>query len=428
MMATAKHWLLLALLALAVTSGPMNPPLRSVQATFPGENGRIVFVSYRGWWSPPCTTTNTVYVPINYRAEPQEYATDSSCDPILLTMNPDGSDVQQIFSWGGGLASPSWSPDGRSIAVSVWGSGAASIHLLIPNPSGDMFKWDTKLTSGQDGHPTWSPDGQKIAFDRWDPSLNAVSREIYEVNADGTGLTMMNKGADPSWSPDGKRIAFDDQGTVWVIGAEGRLQVSFGVMPDWSPDGKKIVVSNFRDGQIYVVNADGTGSETQLTTIGHNEFPSWSPDGKMIVFTSDREGELPPDLVKDPASQQRSTWNIYVMNADGSDQHSLTSRSFRCCADFFPTWQSVAIPAATASVTTTPGSGTSSTNTAVGPIVIEPIVVAVVFIVVIVAVVFALILAVRNARPSSRICKRCGAVNPKYAKTYCVQCGEPLRN
>jgi TolB protein len=348
-------------------------------------------------------------------------------------MNPDGSDVQQIYSWGGGLASPSWSPDGRSIAVSVWGGLGTGIHLLNDN---DTF-WvesDTKLTSGQDGHPTWSPDGQKIAFDRWDPSLNDLSREIYEVNVDGTGLTRMDKGADPSWSPDGKRIAFDDQGAVWVIGAmPGRFQVSFGVMPDWSPDGKKIVVSNFRDGQIYVVNADGKGSETQLTTIGHNEFPSWSPDGKMIIFTSDREGELPPDLVKDPASQQRSTWNIYVMNADGSDQHSLTSRSYRCCAGFFPTWQSVAIPAATASVTTTsPSSGTSITTTSsgtlTGPIVINPIVVAVIFIAVIIAVVFALILAVRNARPSSRICKRCGAVNPKYAKTYCVQCGEPLRN
>ncbi len=45
----------------------------------------------------------------------------------------------------------------------------------------------------------------------------------------------------------------------------------------------------------------------------------------------------------------------------------------------------------------------------------------------IVAVVSVLIFAVKSVLPSSRICKRCGTVNPKYAKSFCIQCGEPLR-
>jgi Tol biopolymer transport system component len=55
------------------------------------------------------------------------------------------------------------------------------------------------------------------------------------------------------------------------------------------------------------MNADGTGV-TQLTD--NNDWdrsPVWSPDGKQIAFESDRYGD----------------WEIFVMNADGSDVESL---------------------------------------------------------------------------------------------------------
>ncbi len=70
--------------------------------------------------------------------------------------------------------------------------------------------------------------------------------------------------------------------------------------PDWSPDGTKIAWSSDRDGgfEIYVMNADGS-DVTQLTTEGGGLSPRWSPDGERIAYT--RGG------------------TIHVMNADGSD-------------------------------------------------------------------------------------------------------------
>jgi Tol biopolymer transport system component len=83
----------------------------------------------------------------------------------------------------------------------------------------------------------------------------------------------------------------------------------------------QIVFSSGRggNGDIYVVNADGSGL-VQLTTDPAEDFdPAWSPDGSMIAFRSTRDGND----------------EIYVMNADGSGQRNLTNDP---AEDWSPDW------------------------------------------------------------------------------------------
>jgi len=80
---------------------------------------------------------------------------------------------------------------------------------------------------------------------------------------------------------------------------------------DISPDGKEIIFDLL--GDIYSLPV--TGGEAKLLSGGHpfEVQPRFSPDGKFISFTSDREGGD----------------NIWIMNRDGSNAHSVTKENFR---------------------------------------------------------------------------------------------------
>ena len=124
-----------------------------------------------------------------------------------------------------------------------------------------------------DSVPTWSPDGRRIAFG----SDRDGNREIYVMNADGSGVTRLT---------DNDAI---DSG------------------PAWSPDGRRIAFSSTRDGrfEVYVMNADGSGVTRLTDNDAFDWHPAWSPDGRHIAFQSNRDGN----------------WEIYVMNGRRLRRH-----------------------------------------------------------------------------------------------------------
>ena len=144
------------------------------------------------------------------------------------------------------------------------------------------------------------------------------------------------------------RIAFvsdrDRNAEIYLMDDDGKNQRNLTNHPDWdaspswSPDGTRIAFISDRDGhvrkggvwttfEIYVMDADGGNQQNLTNDPKADSSPSWSPDGKRIAFMSDRDRLL--DIHGFPTSE------IYVMDADGENPQNLTNNRHD---DSSPSW------------------------------------------------------------------------------------------
>lgn len=294
----------------------------------------------------------------------------------IWVVNFDGTESRAItkavaVSGDGGGYQPQWSPKGNQLVFSSslklpdGGNADGSAHnLWVANADGSGLKPITTNTHVISGRPQWSPDGQKVVFASWqniDGSDAGGAQNIWVINADGSGLKALTTitGANnpgliisaefPQWSPDGTKIIFfsnrkldgsdamnDNQaGNVWVMNGDGsglKPLTSFTTVgvynPQWSPDGSKIV---FVSTNIWVMNSDGSGLKA-ITSNMYVSQPQWSPDGGKIVYQSWQK--------PDGSIASNGPVNVWIMNADGSNQNPVTfvTASNITCAN--PQWSS----------------------------------------------------------------------------------------
>jgi TolB protein len=154
-----------------------------------------------------------------------------------------------------------WSPDSHQIAYVCAHRGETNgSFIYIANADG-TGQHRLSTGDGYDFSPSWSPDGRTIAFSRID-NQNAAAFDLYLTPVDTYApkkLTRLNRtgpapashsGPDfssPTWSPDGKTLAFwgYDQ-SIYVIGIDGmgfrklsipKSGISWPMNPSWYPAG-----------------------------------------------------------------------------------------------------------------------------------------------------------------------------------------------
>jgi Tol biopolymer transport system component len=225
-------------------------------------------------------------------------------------------DATQMF----GLPGPTWSPDGRFLAVTDRTGSGAPIHLIAVD-TGAVRAISSPPPRLHDLDPAFSPDGRTLAFCRW--HTNSAS-DIYTVPVEGGAEKRITR--EPAdfrgigWMPNGRDlIVSSNRAGLYSLFhlslADGALRAaapSSGSArePSVSRDGSRIVYTDYRlESQIWRIPLGRRGEpELVLPSTRQDHSVRLSPDGKKLAFVSDRSG----------------AWEIWIADRDGRNSRQVT--------------------------------------------------------------------------------------------------------
>ena len=270
--------------------------------------------------------------------------------------------IRQLTS-GGENAEAYWAFDGSRLIYQAKKPGAECDQIYIMDPE----TGDSQLVSTGEGRTTCSyfyPAGDQILYSSThhhdaacpanpDFSLGYVwpiydTYDVFVADIDGSNLRQLTTedgyDAEATFSPTGDRIIFtstrDGDLELYSMAPDGsdvqRLtdRIGYDGGAFYSPDGSKIIwrahypepgpeaddylalleQGLIRPGEldIYVMDADGS-NQRQVTDVGGASFaPYWHPDGDRILFSSNHHDE------------QGRDFDIYMINLDGTGLVRIT--------------------------------------------------------------------------------------------------------
>jgi Tol biopolymer transport system component len=244
-------------MAAAIAALAMLGALGSAHATFPGENGVIVFESVTTLGTNIGKTAPISGSPITYLA-------------------PGGR-------W------PVASPSGKRVAYAMPNAANNTSTIHVMNIAGTN---DVQLTSGAfDSNPVWTPDGRYIAFIR-------DKNQLWTMNADGTELAYSrllavspDEAADLAWNPD----PFHSTTFAYTVLSPAEAPAIYqavtgykstflaqGRYPAYSPNGSSVLYLAETDTKTHEINANGSNDHAipGHGLAGQNVI---APDGTVIA-------------------------------------------------------------------------------------------------------------------------------------------------
>jgi len=237
--------------------------------------------------------TRIAYVSVDGQPPGQQYQ--------LLIADADGENARVALKSGQPLMSPAWSADGQWLAYVSFEGRASGIYVQ---------RWRTgerrqvSARAGVNGAPSFSPDGKRLALTL---SGNTGNLDIYVLDLASQALTRITDDpaidTEAAWSPDGQMLYFtsDRGGGPQVYAAEPRsgararritFGASYAARPRVSPDGRSLAVVTQDSGGFKVGVVDlASGQVTSLSRGALDESPSFAPNGAALIYAGRERGQ-----------------------------------------------------------------------------------------------------------------------------------------